>query len=89
MFLSPCVVDPSLTQDPEGNTHTSQELVPELQVAGVPQIHPEHKPQGAVQTWEKFSTDADTLSSKTTTGPPQRQLVNILFFNIKLPLCVA
>lgn len=43
LFLSPCVVDPSLTQDPERNTHTSQELIPELQVAGVPQIHPDHK----------------------------------------------
>lgn len=88
MFLSPCVVDPSLTQNPERNTHTSQELIPELQVTGVPQIHPEHKPQVRifkrphVQHWY-------WLSQKSATGSPQCQLVNVLFFNIKLPLCVA
>lgn len=39
-LLLPGIVDPSLTQDPERDAHPSQELVPELQVAGVPQIHP-------------------------------------------------
>lgn len=44
--LLPGIVDPSLTQDPERDAHPSQELVSELQVAGVPQIHPGKKSTG-------------------------------------------
>lgn len=44
-LLLPGVVNPSLTQDPERDTHPSQELVAKLQVAGVPQVHPEKREQ--------------------------------------------
>lgn len=47
---SPCIVDSSLTKDPERNPHASQELSAELQIAGVPQVDPEHKPEGTVDT---------------------------------------
>lgn len=85
MFLSPCVVDPSLTQDPERNSHTPQELIPKLQVAGIPQIHPEHRAHG--QTTEKPQHRYEHTVPEA--GSPQGQLVNVLFFNIKLTLRVA
>lgn len=45
-------MDTGLTQRPQRDSHPSQELVPELQVAGVPQVHPDHKPQRTVQPEE-------------------------------------
>lgn len=81
-------MDPSLTQDPERDAYPSQELVAELQVAGVPQIHPGGKEHGfkslrVVEDAIHAGSPADTLPS------PQREFVHIFFFNIKLPLCVA
>lgn len=52
-FLSPGIVHSGLTQNPQGNAHASQKLIPKLQVAGVPQFHPEDKPHGAVKVTTK------------------------------------
>lgn len=82
-------MDPILTQDPERNAHTSQELIPKLQVAGVPQIHPEQKAPGLNNGDALKVTDTDALSQTEATGSPQHQLVDILLFDIEMPLCVA
>lgn len=42
-LLLPGIVHTSLAQDPQRDAHASQEFVPELQIAGVPQIHPDHQ----------------------------------------------
>lgn len=93
VFFSPCVVYSGLTQDPQGHTHTSQKLIPKLQIAGVPQVHPEHKEHGTDQTPERLdampSSALIPAQTRQQTDSPQRQFVNILLFNVKLPLCVA
>lgn len=88
VFFSPCVVYSGLTQDPQGHTHTSQKLIPKLQIAGVPQVHPEHKEHHK----RLDATPSSALipaQIRQQTDSPQRQFVNILLFNVKLPLCVA
>lgn len=76
----------SLAQNPQRDSHPTQELVPKLQVAGIPQIHPEHKQYAVAGTQSEKSC---FKSDRTAKGSPQSQFVDVLLFNIKLSLRVA
>lgn len=87
--LSPCVMNSSLIQHSQRNPNASEELVSKLQVAGVPQVNPEQttitvmsKGGSLVGRHNRHHRDWATLS-------PHSQLINVLFLDIKLPLCVA
>lgn len=78
-----------LIQHTQRNPDAPQELVAELQVAGVVQVHPEHMAHCHISGGGWGVGPPVRRRRDWTPVSPHGQLVNVLFLHVKLPLRVT